>query len=117
MTDGHEGVPIRKLPTGVPGLDDVLGGGLPELSFNPVLESIVRQVEAVSPGWVVVDSFRSVLRVNGREGAPEVQDFVQRLALHLTAWEATTFLLGEFPGTEAENHPVFTVADGLVVLS
>src|SRR5439155_231593 len=82
-----------------------------------VLESIVRQVEAVSPGWVVVDSFRSVLRVNGREGAPEVQDFVQRLALHLTAWEATTFLLGEFPGTEAENHPVFTVADGLVVLS
>src|SRR6266480_4305202 len=191
MTNGHEGVPIRKLPTGVPGLDDVLGGGLPELSFNlvvggpgsgkttlahqimfanvtaqrrglyftivgepplkmlryqqqyrffdpakmngmirfsslsgeiqlglpAVLESIVRQVEAVSPGWVVVDSFRSVLRVNGREGAPEVQDFVQRLALHLTAWEATTFLLGEFPGTEAENHPVFTVADGLVVLS
>ena len=191
MTDGHEGVPIKKLPTGVPGLDDVLGGGLPELSFNlvvggpgsgkttlahqimfanvtaqrrglyftivgepplkmlryqqqyrffdpakvngmirfsslsgeiqlglpAVLESIVRQVEAVSPGWVVVDSFRSVLRVNGREGAPEVQDFVQRLALHLTAWEATTFLLGEFPGTEAENHPVFTVADGLVVLS
>src|SRR5947199_2437031 len=34
MTNGHEGVPIRKLPTGVPGLDDVLGGGLPELSFN-----------------------------------------------------------------------------------
>jgi circadian clock protein KaiC len=25
---------IRRLPTGVPGLDDVLGGGLPELSFN-----------------------------------------------------------------------------------
>src|SRR5438046_10431731 len=37
MTDGHEGVPIRKLPTGVPGLDDVLGGGLPELSFNLVV--------------------------------------------------------------------------------
>lgn len=27
-------VPIRKLPSGVPGLDDVLGGGLPEYSFN-----------------------------------------------------------------------------------
>src|SRR5439155_419871 len=59
-----------------------------QLGLPAVLESIVRQVEAVSPGWVVVDSFRSVLRVNGREGAPEVQDFVQRLALHLTAWEA-----------------------------
>ena len=27
-------VPIRKLPSGVPGLDDVLGGGIPEFSFN-----------------------------------------------------------------------------------
>src|SRR5689334_19238466 len=27
-------VPIRKLPTGVRGLDDILGGGLPEFSFN-----------------------------------------------------------------------------------
>src|SRR5229473_4401448 len=29
-----ERVHIRRLPTGVPGLDDVLGGGLPEFSFN-----------------------------------------------------------------------------------
>jgi circadian clock protein KaiC len=27
-------VKIKRLPTGVPGLDDVLGGGLPEFSFN-----------------------------------------------------------------------------------
>lgn len=27
-------VTIRRLPTGVPGLDDLLGGGLPEFSFN-----------------------------------------------------------------------------------
>src|SRR6476659_2219900 len=27
-------VAIRKLPTGVPGLDEILGGGLPEFSFN-----------------------------------------------------------------------------------
>src|SRR6187455_3045055 len=27
-------VTIRQLPTGVPGLDDILGGGLPEYSFN-----------------------------------------------------------------------------------
>ena len=25
---------INRLPTGVPGLDEVLGGGLPEFSFN-----------------------------------------------------------------------------------
>src|SRR5487761_481066 len=27
-------VRINKLPTGVPGLDEILGGGLPEYSFN-----------------------------------------------------------------------------------
>src|SRR5471032_1506965 len=27
-------VKIRKLPTGVRGLDDILGGGIPEFSFN-----------------------------------------------------------------------------------
>ncbi|HEV8597006.1 MAG TPA: ATPase domain-containing protein, partial [Candidatus Dormibacteraeota bacterium] len=184
---------IRRLATGVPGLDDVLGGGLPELSFNlivgspgsgkttlahqmlfanatadrpalyftvvgepalkmlryqqqysffdpakvngmirfvslgdealqglaAVLESIVRQVEAVTPGLVVVDSFRSVMRMHGgaEHDTLELQDFVQRLALHLTAWEATTFLIGEFAEPEHQDHPVFTVADSLISLS
>jgi circadian clock protein KaiC len=193
MTERHEGVPIRKLLTGVPGLDDVLGGGLPELSFNlivggpgsgkttlahqivfanatadrpglyftvvgepplkmlryqqqysffdpakvngiirfaslsgeleqgltAVLDTIVRQVEAATPGFVVVDSFRSVLRMNSgaEERGLELQDFVQRLALHLTAWEATTFLIGEFTEPESRDHPVFTVADSLIALS
>src|SRR6187455_2075882 len=30
----NDRVPIRQLPTGVPGLDEILGGGLPEYSFN-----------------------------------------------------------------------------------
>src|SRR6202790_864025 len=30
----HDRVEIRQLPTGVPGLDEILGGGLPEYSFN-----------------------------------------------------------------------------------
>ena len=29
-------VSIRQLPTGVPGLDQILGGGLPEFSFNVI---------------------------------------------------------------------------------
>src|SRR5476651_272155 len=31
---GEGRVTIRQLPTGVPGLDEILGGGLPEFSFN-----------------------------------------------------------------------------------
>ena len=32
-----EKVAIRQLPTGVPGLDQILGGGLPEFSFNLIV--------------------------------------------------------------------------------
>ena len=32
----HKRVVIRQLPTGVPGLDAVMGGGIPEYSFNLV---------------------------------------------------------------------------------
>jgi circadian clock protein KaiC len=194
MTTSRDRVPLRRLDTGVPGLDDVLGGGLPELSFNlivggpgcgkttlahqilfanatperpglyftilgepplkmlryqqqysffdsgkvngvirfvslsdevmrqgltPVLDTIVREVEAGRPGLVVVDSFRSVMRVPGgaERGDQELQDFVQRLALHLTAWEATTFLIGEFSQPENQDHPVYTVADSFLLLA
>jgi circadian clock protein KaiC len=182
-------VNIRKLPTGIPGLDEIMGGGLPEYSFNiiagtpgcgkttfahqfvfanatpehpalyftvlgepamkmlryqqqytffdheklsssirfinlsqvvlekdlsAVLDEISREVEASSPGIVVVDSFRTVVRkAQGGASETELQGFVQRLALHLTSWQATTFLLGEYSDAEIRDNPVFTVADGL----
>src|SRR6478672_2372652 len=185
-------VTILKLPTGVPGLDEILGGGLPEYSFNiiagapgggkttlahqvvfanatperpalyftvlgepalkmlryqqqfrffdpaklatavrfvnlsqvvlekdldAVLGEIVKEVEATKPGVVVVDSFRTVVRkAGGGTGEVELQAFVQRLALHLTSWQATTFLIGEYAEGEVRDNPVFTVADGLVWL-
>ncbi|HWP49868.1 MAG TPA: ATPase domain-containing protein [Candidatus Limnocylindrales bacterium] len=192
MTERQK-VIIRTLPTGVPGLDQVLGGGLPEYSFNliaggpgtgkttlahqimfantspdrpalyftvlgeppikmlryqqqfnffdlnkvdssihfinlsqevldkdlsKVLESIVREVEKIGPSIVVVDSFRTVVQaVKGvRTGETELQNFIQRLALYLTTWQATTFLVGEYPDEEIRQSPVFTVADGILWL-
>ena len=189
-------VPISRLPTGVPGLDSVLGGGIPEYSFNliagaagagkttlahqimfatasperpalyftvlgepalkmlryqqqftffdhekldgairfvnlsqeifeqdlgTVLERIVREVESVSPGLVFVDSFRSLVRASREGRASDRPDhtllgFVQRLALRLTSWQATTFLVGEYPQPEAEDSPVSTIADGILML-
>jgi circadian clock protein KaiC len=79
-----------------------------------VLEEIVKEVEASKAHFVVVDSFRTVVRKaqnNTSEG--ELQGFVQRLALHLTSWQATTFLTGEYVDSELRDNPVFTVADGL----
>ncbi|MEO8069139.1 MAG: ATPase domain-containing protein [Flavobacteriales bacterium] len=188
----HTKVSIKKLPTGVPGLDAILGGGLPEYSFNiiagtpgcgkttlahqiafanateerpalyftilgepalkmlryqqqydfyeeakmgtairfvnlseqvlkgdwsVVLDAIVNEVEAASPAIVVVDSFRSMARkFNQGEDETDLQTLVQRLAMHLTTWQATTFLLGEYGDTELRGDPVFTVADNLIWL-
>jgi circadian clock protein KaiC len=184
-------VSIEKLPTGVPGLDPILGGGLPRYSFNlvagepgagkttlaqqivfrnalpeapalyftvlgeppikmlryqqqfsffdpskvggavrflsltddvlktgleGVLARIVREVQETSPALVVVDSFRTLISALGH--APptdaELQAFTQRLALHLTAWQTTSFLVGEYRDTEMQSNPVFTIADGIV---
>ena len=182
---------IHRLPTGVPGLDDVLGGGIPEYSFNllaggpgcgkttlahqivftnatperpalyisvlgepplkmlryqqqysffdtakigpsirfvhlgqealdgglsKVLNCIIREVDSTNPSLVVVDSFRAVMRSKHAEldGEIDLQSFVQRLALHLTSSEATTFLLGEYLENESDNNAVFTVADGIL---
>ncbi|HVS61475.1 MAG TPA: ATPase domain-containing protein [Gemmatimonadaceae bacterium] len=191
---GEERPAIRSLPSGVPGLDAVLGGGLPEYSFNliaggpgsgkttlahqimfanatverpalyftvlgeptikmlryqrqfsffdpdmagsaiqfinltaevmerdlgEVLQRIVSETERAKPGIVVVDSFRTIGGPHGssEHGATfDLDQFVQRLALHLTTWEVTSFLLGEY-AEEEQRNPVFTVADGILWLS
>jgi circadian clock protein KaiC len=187
-------VPIRKLSSGVPGFDEVLGGGIPEFSLNlivgsagsgkttlghqimfanatrdrkalfftilgepalkmlryqqqfsffdaskvddsirfinlseeaqqdgglaKVLERITDEVDRTSPAIVVVDSFRAIVRrtLEGVNGELQMQDFMQRLAIHLTSCEATTFMLGEYGGAD-EDSSVFTVADGIVWLT
>ncbi len=188
-------VPIRKLYTGVPGLDAVLGGGLPEFSFNliaggpgcgkttlahqfvfanateehkaiyftifgepaikmlryqqqfeffdgskigtairfvhlgkemleggldRVMERINREVDASGARIVVVDSFRSVARLaltqEARAEQLDLERFVQLLALTLTTYEATTFLIGEYSEQETNSNPIFTVADGILWL-
>ncbi len=83
-----------------------------------VLARIVEEVERFEPGLVFVDSFRSVVLTAEatRHSTPALQQFVQRLGLHLTSWQATTFLNGEYLAIDAEANPVFTIADGIVWL-
>jgi circadian clock protein KaiC len=183
---------LALLDTGVPGLNDVLGGGLPALSFNliagspgsgkttlamqllfanataarpglfitllgetslkmlryqqqftffdvgrvgsevhflnlseetlggdldGVLARIIEEVDRLHPLVVVIDSFRSLIREQGVEApTSRLDDFVQRLALHLTTWEVTSFLIGEYSEHELKN-PIFTVTDGIIWLS
>ena len=187
-------VEIRRLVTGIPGFDELLGGGVPEFSFNViagtpgsgkttlahqmmfsmaspqrralfftvlgepplkmlryqqqfsffdfdkidhairfvnlasdmvdgdfdrVLARIIDEVQEFEPSLVFVDSFRSVIHSarTTDEGAASLQHFVQQLGMHMTSWQATTFLIGEYLQPEAESGPVFTVADGIIWLS
>jgi len=67
-----------------------------EKDLDAVLDEITKEVEKASPGVVVVDSFRTVVRkAQGGTTEVELQSFIQRLALLLTSWQATTFLVGE----------------------
>ncbi|MGQ0816131.1 MAG: ATPase domain-containing protein [Gemmatimonadota bacterium] len=87
--------------------------------LDAVLERIVREVEREKPGIVVVDSFRTLGRYNEAPisgGTMALEHFIQLLALHLTTWEVTSFLIGEYVEPEQRN-PVFTVADGVFWLS
>lgn len=89
-----------------------------EKDLDAVFQEIAKQVAALGPSLVVVDSFRTVVRkATTSVSELEMQSFVQRLAQFLTGWEATTFLVGEYVPDEVRDNPVFTVADGLIWLS
>jgi circadian clock protein KaiC len=94
--------------------EEVTEGNLPA-----VLEKIVGEVERTNPGIVVVDSFRTIVgRIgsSGQDSGLDLDRFIQRLALNLTSWEVTSFLLGEY-AEEEQRNPIFTVADGIFWLS
>ncbi len=92
--------------------DEVLGG-----DFETVLARIVREVEKFEPGMVFVDSFRSVVQAAQASGqATALQQLMQQLAIYLTSWQATTFLIGEYMSVDSEANPVFTIADGILLL-
>ena len=85
-------------------------------NLDTVLARIVEEVKNHNPALVFVDSFRSVVVTATDEGNPNnLQNFMQQLAMLMTSWHATTFLIGEY-FIETDANPVFTVADGLIWL-
>src|SRR5437870_2822301 len=77
--------------------------------LGKVLEAIEAKVHELSPRIVIVDSFRTLIPSATPDGGMSVQEFVQRLAMKLTSWQATTFLLGEYPESQIRENPVFTM--------
>jgi circadian clock protein KaiC len=91
--------------------DEALGNDL-----TAVLDAIMAKLAEVKPAIVIVDSFRTLVPTAEIDGKLSVQEFVQRLAMKLTTWQATTFLLGEYAPAQLRENPVFTMADGLLVM-
>ena len=92
--------------------EEALSGDL-----DGVLKRIIEEVERLHPAVVVVDSYRSLARTHMADVyTGQLEHFVQRLALHLTTWEVTSFLIGEYTDRELRD-PIFTVADGILWLS
>jgi circadian clock protein KaiC len=95
-----------------------LGDLLLEKGSQAVLEEIIKQVTALNPSIVVVDSFRTVVRTAAATaGETETQSFIHRLAQFLTSWQATTFLVGEYVEEEIPDNSLFTMVDGILWLS
>ncbi len=87
--------------------------------LDAVLDRIAKEVRELEPALVAVDSFRTIggQASSGNDHAViDLAEFIQRLALQLTSWEITSFLLGEYSEQE-RHHPVFTVADAILWLS
>lgn len=96
-----------------------LADDLQKQGFDGVQERIQLEIETFQPGLVFVDSFRSAIQATRGQayGSAGLQNFVQRLSLHLSTWQATTFLIGEYVDPEQVDNPVFTVADGVIHLA
>jgi circadian clock protein KaiC len=87
-------------------------------NFETVINRIAKEVKTFSPALVFVDSFRSII-INIPHPAKETlstEEFVHKLGNQMSSWQATTFLIGEYIN-ECEVNPVFTVADGLLLLT
>ena len=76
---------------------------------------IMEHLKKVKPAIVVVDSFKVFDDLAASH--EELRKFVYEIAVNLMAWETTALLVGEYGPTDYEDNPVFSIIDGLVMLT
>jgi circadian clock protein KaiC len=76
---------------------------------------IMNHVKRVKPAMVVIDSFKVFDEI--AKSSEERRKFGYELAVSLMAWEATTFLLGEYGPQDVSTNPLFSIIDGLVMVT
>lgn len=76
---------------------------------------IMQNVKKFTPSIVVIDSFKVFDDL--AKSREEQRKFSYELAVQLMAWETTTMLLGEYGPTDMATNPMFSVVDGLILLT
>ncbi|HEV3408196.1 MAG TPA: ATPase domain-containing protein [Gaiellaceae bacterium] len=92
-----------------------LGSTLASRGLTAALDRVDALTKEWRPGVIVIDSFTAF-----RDFATDDADFrrfLHALAGRLSACVATTFLLGEYNGTEVLGDPEFSVADAILHLT
>jgi circadian clock protein KaiC len=92
-----------------------LGTDLLAKGAEEALEVAKRRVEREEPDVVVIDSFKAVHDLIKQNG-PASRRLVYQLAVSLTAWGATTLLVGEYSHEDTRRLPEFAIADGIIRL-
>jgi circadian clock protein KaiC len=76
------------------------------------IEVIINYVKTYSPRFITIDSFKAIYDL--ASSPMEVRKFGYDLAVELSTWECTTFLVGEYTMHEVETEPIFAIADGVI---
>lgn len=92
-----------------------LGSALRESGLEAATKLILEHVKRTRPAIVVIDSFRVFGELAGSQEA--VRRLSHELVVQLMAWETTIFLLGEFGREDIATNPLFSIVDGLLLLT
>jgi circadian clock protein KaiC len=103
----------EKLDGGVQFVD--LGSLVRTKGLETVPALILQHLKEVKPAIVVIDSFKVFDDLAGSK--EELRKFGYAVAVSLMAWEATALVLGEYGPADYESNPLFSIVDGLIVLS
>jgi circadian clock protein KaiC len=92
-----------------------LGSALRTGGAEKALMQVMERVEAESPDFVAIDSFKAIHDLLPVDGQNRL--FVYDLAVGMAAWGATTLLVGEYTAEDIGVAPEFAIADGIVRLT
>ncbi len=92
-----------------------LGVLLKTKGLDASLTLIMEHVKKETPFLTVIDSFRAFDDLAGSK--EDLRKFTYNLLINLIAWESTALLLGEFGMDEIKTNPLFSIVDGILMMS